>query len=248
MGLCSIQRQDVEKIQYASVTIFYSTLESDIEGDKIVRTNYTIGIIVFDDVLTSEVIGPAEVFGIAGEYEWFEGSKVLLIGVEQQSVIRTSDHIKLVVDYRIEDDIDLDVLVVPGAMDVEDLLKNEALSAFIQKHEQTSQWVSSICAGAFILGNAGVLDGLKATTWFGGETSLQEQFPEIQVIHDNPVVIDNRHITANGGLVSYRMALILLAQLTSREHAQLVYKRLGIARIGDWDAIEASLSSQALES
>jgi transcriptional regulator GlxA family with amidase domain len=58
------------------------------------------------------------------------------------------------------------------------------------------------------LGQAGVLDGKQATTWFGGETKLQQEFPTVQVIHDKPVVVDKRRITANGGLVSYRAALV----------------------------------------
>lgn len=205
------------------------------------RTNYKIGIIVFDEVLSSEVIGPAEVFGIACEYDWFAGSEVLLIGVEPKTMIQTSEHIKLLVDCTIADNTELDVLIVPGANNVDHLLQNEALNAFIKSH--ANQWVGSICAGAFILGNAGVLDAHQATTWFGGENALQAQFPDIQVIHDNPVVVDNRRITANGGLVSYRMALSLLAELTSPDHAKIVYEHLSIARIGDWDSIEASITN-----
>ncbi len=50
---------------------------------------YAIGIIVFDGVLTSEVIGPAEVFGIASKQDWFKGTRVLLIGIEPQPAICT---------------------------------------------------------------------------------------------------------------------------------------------------------------
>ena len=201
----------------------------------------TIGIIVFDDVLTTEVIAPAEVFAIASEREWFKGAKVLLIGIEKQPTIRTQEGLTLSVDCTIYDDVELDVLFVPGAYDVTNLLQHNALNTFIQRQEQSVEWMTSVCAGAFVLGNAGVLDGRKATTWYGGESSLQEQFPQIEVIHDQPVVVDNRRITANGGLVSYRAALVLLAQLTSTEHAQEIYNSLGIDRIGDWEAISLSI-------
>lgn len=205
----------------------------------------TIGIIVFDDVLTAEVVGPAEVFAIASEREWFAGSQVLLIGIEDQATIRTQEGLTLTVDHTIADDLSLDVLIVPGAYDVSALLENEALNAFIRQQEQSVEWVSSLCAGAFLLGNAGVLDGKQATTWFGGESSLQEQFPQIQVAHDTPVVVDQRRITANGGLVSYRAALILLAQLVALDHVREVYDSLGIGRIGDWQAITATVAQQA---
>ncbi len=203
---------------------------------------YTIGIVVFDGVLTSEVIGPAEVFGIASQQDWFKGARVLLIGVEQQPTICTDEGIRLTVDATIADDLALDVLLVPGGNDMSHLLQDQKLNAFIQKHEESAQWLGSVCAGAFVLGNAGVLDGKQATTWFGGETRLQAQFPAIQVIQDKPVVLDKRRITANGGLVSYRAALVLLGQLTSAEHAHEVYENLGLDRLGTWAEVEATIT------
>jgi len=197
-----------------------------------------IGIIVFDGVLTSEVIGPAEVFATASQ-------QVLLIGVEPQPTIRTEEGIVIAVDATIADDLSLDVLLVPGGNDVSHLLGHAALNAFIQKQEEGAQWIGSVCAGAFILGGAGVLDGKQATTWFGGEASLQDQFPAIEVIHDKPVVLDKRRITANGGLVSYRAALILLGQMTSLAHAREVYESLSIGRLGTWADIEAAMLDHA---
>jgi transcriptional regulator GlxA family with amidase domain len=199
----------------------------------------TVGIIVFDEVLTAEVVGPAEVFAIASSKSWFQGSKVLLIGVEPQTMICTAEGLRLMVDATIADDLKLDVLIVPGANEVDHLVENAALNHFIKQHE--AGWVCSLCAGAFILGSTGVLDGKKATTWFGGEAGLQGQFPQINVVIDQPVVVDQRRLTANGGLVSYRAALVLLAQLTSKENAKEIYESLGLERIGDWAAIEADI-------
>lgn len=203
---------------------------------------YTLGIIVFDGVLTSEVIGPAEVFAIAGKQDWFKGSKVVLIGVEQQPTICTEEGIQLTVDATIADDLALDILLVPGGNDMSHLLQHEKLNAFIQKQEERVQWLGSVCAGAFVLGNAGLLDNTQATTWFGGEESLQTQFPAIQVIYDKPVVLDKRRITANGGVVSYQAALVLLGQLVGAERAKEVYQNLGLDRLATWAEIEATIN------
>ena len=197
----------------------------------------TIGIIVFDGVLTSEVIGPAEVFAIAGKQDWFQGTRVLLIGITSQATIR------LRVDATIADDLPLDVLLVPGANDIGPLLHHEQLNAFIQRHEESATWLGSVCAGAFLLGNAGVLDGMHATTWFGGEAALQTQFPQVHVMHDRRVVLDKRRITANGGLVSYQAAFVLLGQLASAARAREVYEHLGMDRLDDWQEIEATIAS-----
>ena len=199
---------------------------------------YTIGIVAFDDVLTSEVVGPAEVFGIACKRDWFKGSRVFLIGIEERPMVITEEGLQLGVNATIHDELSLDVLLVPGANDMSPLLENVVLNDFIRKQEQAAEWVGSMCAGAFLLGNAGVLDGKQATTWFGGEADLQAQFPAIDVVHDKPVVLDNRRITANGGLVGYRAALILLGKLVGTERAKEVYKSLNMDRLGDWSEIE----------
>jgi transcriptional regulator GlxA family with amidase domain len=203
---------------------------------------YTIGIIVFDGALTSEIIGPAEVFAAAAQRDWFKGTRVLLIGMNQQPSIRTEEGIRLAVDATIADELTLDVLLIPGSNDVSHLLQNEQLNAFIRNQEERVQWLGSVCSGAFLLGNAGVLDGKRATTWFGGEASLQSQFPAIQVVEDKAVVVDNRRITANGGLVSYQAALVLLGQLAGPEHAREIYDSLGMDRLDTWAEIEATIA------
>lgn len=202
---------------------------------------YNIGIIVFDGVLTSEVIGPAEVFGMASKEDWFGDARVLLIGVDPQSTIRTEEGIQLTVDATIDDDLTLDVLLVPGANDMHPLLENARLNSFIQSQAAHTQWLGSVCAGAFLLGNAGVLDGHQATTWYGGEDNLQARFPAIQVVHNQPVVLDNRRITANGGLISYQAALILLGQLKGADRAKAIYDSLSMERLQPWEQIEAMM-------
>jgi transcriptional regulator GlxA family with amidase domain len=202
----------------------------------------TIGILVFDGVLTSEVIGPAEVFAIASKQAWFAGARVLLIGVDDQPVIQTEEGIRIAVDATIADPLDLDVLLVPGANEIAHLLENERLNAFIRRHEASAEWLGSVCAGAFLLGQAGVLDGKQATTWFGGEASLQQQFPAIQVVFDQPVVLDQRRMTANGGLVSYQAALVLLGQMRGAARAKEIYESLGLGRLQPWPEIEAAIS------
>ncbi len=203
---------------------------------------YTIGIIVFDGVLTGEVMGFAEVFGSASQNDELAGTKVLLIGVEPQPSVRTEEGIRLLVDATIADAPTLDVLLVPGGNDVSDLLEHERLNAFIRQQERTAEWIGSACAGAFVLGSAGVLDGKQATTWFGGESSLQSQFPAIRVVHDQPVVVDQRRITANGGLASYQAALTLLGRLSSPALAKAVYDGLGLARLQGWEAIASAIN------
>lgn len=206
-------------------------------------TQKTIGIIIFDGVLTSEVIGPAEVFGIAGEHEWFAGWQVKMIGVEDKAWITTAEGITVQADCTIYDPVTLDVLLVAGGSGMEALINNADLNAFIRRHENQAEWIGSNCSGAFLLASTGVLDGVSATTWFGGETKLQKQYPQVNVIADAPVVVDHRRVTSNGGLVSYQAAIVLLGKLTSPQNAHEVYDALTMGRLDSWNVIEQSMTN-----
>jgi len=202
----------------------------------------TIGIIAFDNVPTGEVTGPIEVFRRAIKTDWFDDWQVVIIGIDKQPAISTLEGIVLSVDHTIYDAVLVDALIVPGGGDTDKLLDNKALSEFIKNHAKKEKWLSSNCSGAFLLGQAGVLDGMQATTWSGGEKLLQQQFPKINVIADQPVVIDNRRLTSNGGLVSYQAALVLLAKLTSLAHAHEIFKILQMNRLIDWSTITESVN------
>ena len=190
-----------------------------------------IGIIVFDDFLTSDVTAPLEVFGAATKKAWFSSYEVVLISVGKNKQVRSEEGLMVVADYTIYDDIHLDVLLVPSAYDMDDYLRNKDLIGFIQKHQQADNWLASNCSGAFLLGEAGVLDGKSATTWAGGEKSLASDYPAIKVEYDTNVVIDDKIITSNGGLVSYQAAFELLARLSSDKFSKEIAKSLQFPRL-----------------
>ncbi|MCI0710494.1 MAG: DJ-1/PfpI family protein [Chloroflexi bacterium] len=204
-------------------------------------TQKTIGIIIFDGVLTSEVIGPAEVFGIAQQEAWFAGWQVKMIGVANKEWFTTAEGITVRADCTIYDPVVLDVLLVAGGSGMDALINNADLNAFIRRHENQAEWIGSNCSGAFLLASTGVLDGVNATTWFGGEAKLQAQYPQVNVVMDAPVVVDNRRVTSNGGLVSYQAAIVLLGKLTSPQNAREVYDALTMGRLDQWDVIEQSM-------
>ena len=100
------------------------------------------------------------------------------------------------------------------------ILKNKDLIQFIKKQSQSASWMASNCSGAFLLGEAGVLDGKNATTWAGGQKDLSKACPKIKVQYDQNVVIDGKVITSNGGPVSYQAAFVLLAKLSSEKFSK----------------------------
>ncbi len=190
-----------------------------------------IGIIVFDGFLTSDVTAPIEVFGAATKKTWFSSYEVVVISATKNREILSEEGLKIIADKTIFDDLKLDVLIVPSAYEMAPLLNNKDLIDYIKKQNQSTSWMASNCSGAFLLGEAGVLDGKKATTWAGGEKGLMKAYPNIKVQFDQNVVIDDKVITSNGGPVSYQAAFVLLAKLSSEKFANEISESIQFNRL-----------------
>ena len=186
---------------------------------------------MFDGFLTSDVTAPIEVFGAATKTSWFSSYQVVVISATKNRQVVSEEGLTLVADTTIYDQLELDVLVVPSAYDMGPMLNNRDLIGFIRSHQQTATWLASNCSGAFLLGEAGVLDGKKATTWAGGEGDLLKAYPKIQVQFDQNVVVDSNVITSNGGPVSYQAAFELLGKLSSETFSNEISESIQFDRL-----------------
>jgi len=190
-----------------------------------------IGILVFDDFLTSDVTAPIEVFGAATKKSWFSSYEVVVISATKNKTVVSEEGLKIIADTTIYDNLELDVLLVPSAYDMDAYIGNKDLISFIKEQSVSASWMASNCSGAFLLGEAGVLDGKKGTTWAGGEKSLAKSYPKIKVQYDQNVVIDNKVITSNGGPVSYQAAFELLAKLSSEKFSKEISELIQFSRL-----------------
>jgi len=190
-----------------------------------------IGIIVFDGFLTSDVTAPVEVFGAATKKSWFSSYQVILISATRNTSVVSEEGLRVVADKSIHDNPKVDVLLVPSAYDMDPLIRNKDLVDFIKRQARTAAWVGSNCSGAFLLGEAGVLDNKRATTWAGGEKELAKRYPKVKVQYDQNVVVDAGVITSNGGPVSYQAALELLSKLSSQSLATEISTMIQFPRL-----------------
>ncbi len=194
-----------------------------------------IGILVYDKVLSSDVTAPAEVFGVATRKSWFSEYEVLLIGVDRdKSVVTTEEGIRLTVDKTIYDAPKLDALIVTSSYVMDTLFDNKDLTKFLKAQASKVSWLASNCSGAFLYAHAGLLDGYTATTWAGGEKQLQREFPNINVVEDRNVVVDRNRVSSNGGIPSYQGALVLLALMSSERKAKAVFETIQLNRLISW--------------
>jgi transcriptional regulator GlxA family with amidase domain len=196
-----------------------------------VAASKTIGIIVFDGVLSSDVTAPLEVFGVASKLSWFNDYNVVTISVNKQAFITTEEGLKLGTDTWIGAQPQLDVLIVPSSYSMTPLIKNTQLINFIQSQSTHLDWIASNCSGSSLLAEAGILNGLKATTWAGGEKDFQKNYPHVNVQINTNVVVDKHVVTSNGSIVSYQAALTLLRLMSSKNKAHEVADAIQFTRL-----------------
>jgi putative intracellular protease/amidase len=176
-----------------------------------------VGILLFDGVQIIDFAGPYEVFGNAG----FGVTTVSRDG----KPVTTAMGLKVTPDAAFAAAPAFDVLLVPGG-DVQDAERDPEVLAFVRKHAQASRRVLSVCTGSFILAGAGLLDGLKATTFTPRIGQLAKRYPKVDVIRDVRWADNGRIVTSAGLSSGLDAALHVVDSLRGTEQARSVALRL----------------------
>src|ERR1700692_3925487 len=116
-----------------------------------------IGFLIFPDVTLLDVVGPLEALAR------LPGAQSRLIANEKGPV-RGGNGCALVADSSFADYHSLDLLVVPGGPGVDVVIEDDAYVKFVRSAAEHCRSIASVCTGAFLLGAAGCLRGLRATT------------------------------------------------------------------------------------
>lgn len=195
----------------------------------------TIGLLMYNGVLQSEVVATSDVFAKPSE----AGEQLfnVITIAESKDPITTEEGLHLVPDYTFENCPKLTALFVPSAYDMYAQVHNDAIVNFIkQKNEETTYTVSN-CAGAQLIGASGIAKGHEIVTWIGGGEQLQKDYPELKVQNDSLVtyVKDGKFLSSNGNLASYISALNLLEIMTDKDQREFVESYLYLDRLKNWE-------------
>ena len=171
-----------------------------------------IAIPIYDGVTALDAVGPYEPLSRV------PGTEVRFVGVNAGPVRCDTDALSLVADNSVDDVRSADMIVVPGG-EGSRRESGEALLDWIRSVHETTKWTTSVCTGSLLLGKAGLLDGLKATShWiyldmlreFGAEPTLER------------VVEQGKIVTAAGVSSGIDMALRLIQLEGGDELAQAI--------------------------
>ena len=91
-------------------------------------------------------------------------------------------------------------------------MKNDAMLSFVASRAAQVETLASVCTGSLILGNAGLLDGLRATTHWRSLGLMKELFPKVTVDSESHVIEQDRIITSAGISAGIDMALRVVAR------------------------------------
>lgn len=193
-----------------------------------------IGLLMYDDVLTTELTAPMDVFTKLTE----DGKQLfnVITIAETYDFVVSEEGLKMFPDYTLGNAPKLDIIIVPSAYDMSLQVKNQNLVDFIKSQNNNTEYTVSNCAGATLIGESGIADGRKIVTWIGGGEDLQKSYPNLKVQDDGEVsyMEDGKFLSSNGNLASYISSLELLEKLTDKEHRKFVESYLYLDRLQNW--------------
>ncbi|MEE4383356.1 MAG: GlxA family transcriptional regulator [Pseudomonadales bacterium] len=173
-----------------------------------------IGFLLFDGCLATDVVGPADLFQAAGrltsESEDPPPYEVVFLGLKTGPVHSWSG-LRVHVDHALEDAPELDTIVIPGAQpDARaQLLRTPEVREHLRALAARCRRVASICTGAFVLADLGLLEGRRATTHWRHCAELARH-DAVEVQPDALYVEDGAVFTSAGVTAGLDLALALI--------------------------------------
>lgn len=158
-----------------------------------------IGFLLFDQMNTQDLVGPMEAFFSVSE---FNASPYQLVFIgEHAGPYRSESGLALVADCPLTDITALDTLIIPGGAGSRMQHVQQALCPWLISIKPKVRRMASICTGAFLLAEAGLLAGRDATTHWGFVDELATAYPDI-IVHPDELYVDDDDIATSAGITS----------------------------------------------
>lgn len=168
--------------------------------------------LLFPGVTQLDLTGPLQVLAVSGQLELHLAWRTL-------DPVPTDAGFSILPTVTLADAPPADILFIPGGQGTFDLLDDDEVLQFVRRQAEGARWVTSVCTGSFLLGAAGLLRGLRATTHWAS-------LPLLATLGAIPtserVVREGRVITGAGVSSGIDFALTLIAELFGEQEAKRV--------------------------
>jgi putative intracellular protease/amidase len=172
-----------------------------------------IAIPIFDGLTALDAIGPYEVLSRLPD------ARVRFLAAEPGPTRTENEMLTLIAEGALDDLKTPEVIVMPGGYGTRALMRDEHMLGWVRAAHEASEWTTSVCTGSLVLGAAGILDGLEATThWAFMETLGRLGATPVS----RRVVEQGKVITAAGVSSGIDMALTLAAHIGGEDVARAI--------------------------
>ena len=172
-----------------------------------------VGIYLFEDMTMLDGYAPLQIFSFVEQFNTFTFTK-------EGTAVPSDSGALLTPDYGFDNCPEIDILVVPGGGDLLAQIIDPKVISFMQDRGAKAKYITSVCTGALILAEAGLLDGYRATTHWAYIDQLAS-FPNIEVV-DERVAVDRNRISGGGITAGLDFALTVVAEVVAPEAAQAI--------------------------
>jgi len=209
-----------------------------------------VAIVTYPGVSLLDLSGPLEALRMASMHQAHAGSPIVyetsLISVRGGPVM-TADTVAVVSQpLRALDGTDIDTLIVPGALEVEDVCRDKRLIDWVRQRAPDCRRVCSVCTGAFLVAEAGLLNGRRAVTHWMHCGLLATRYPDVTVEPDAIYIRDGRVWSSAGVTTGIDVTLALIEEDCGRDVAMQVARVLVVylRRMGGQSQYSALLAAE----
>lgn len=178
------------------------------------KKSLQIAILLYPGATALDAVGPWEVLSR------MPGTEVRFVGKEVGPIVTEGDALALGVTHTIAETPAPDIVVAPGGSTTASEMVDDEILDWLRAVHKTTMWTVSVCTGALILGAAGILKGLPATThWYKmGVLRIMGAKPQPEA----RIVSSGKVVTAAGVSAGIDAALWLAGEIAGRERAEAI--------------------------
>jgi transcriptional regulator GlxA family with amidase domain len=189
-----------------------------------------VGIVLFDDVEVLDFAGPFEVFSVTRlreekRREELSPFEVMLVA-EGPGPVTTAGGMTVLPQFTFRDCSQLDVVVCPGGWGTRQQLNNPVILEWLRARAAAAELVTAVCTGSMLLGAAGLLDGLHATTHWRSLDWMRDSFPSVTIEYGKRFVEDGRVFTSAGISAGIDMSLRVVAHYHGEDVAKATARQM----------------------
>ncbi len=187
------------------------------------QTKRRVVVLLFDGVNALDVTGPVEAFSCAGT------NGEALYSIETWAVdakhVKTESGLTFVADKTLQSH-KADVLLIPGGRGIRYAATLAKISHWLQSNHAKFDRIASVCTGAYVLAESGLLDGKTITTHWQYCVDLQTQYPSVNVQSDALFIREGKFYSSGGITAGIDLALDIIEDDFTAETAMAVAREL----------------------